>query len=163
MAGTEGWSRIVYSKDERGVILDSQVVGPDDETPEGFDESAEYESVVITPTEGAPVDESKITVTQEQADLRQTVDFIKDAADAQEGPSDPGGLEENPEALAAPEDGPQPGDEVVADDGSAEHDGGQTVDEVKDDADAQEGPSDPRGESSDDDEPKNSRRKANGK
>jgi hypothetical protein len=149
MAGSEGWGRIVYRKDERGVILDSQVVASDEETPEGFEEKAEYQSVVISPTEGPPVDESKLTVSEEQVDLRQTVDSIKDENDAQEGPSDPGGLAENPDALGAGEDEPQPGDEVTVDDGSSEHDADETIDEVK--GDDQEGPSDPAGEESDGD------------
>ena len=137
--------RHVYRKDERGVILESAVVGPDDEVPEGFEDKAEYVSWVPSPTEGPAVDESKLTVTEKQVDLRQTVDVIKDENEAQEGPSDPGGLKENPEALDVPEGAPQPGDEVAADDGSADHDASETVDEVK--GDAQEGPSDPRGES----------------
>lgn len=146
MAGTDGWSRIVYAKDERGVILDSQVVGPDDDVPEGFEDKAEYQTVILSPTEGPPVDESKLTVSEDQVDLRQTVDVIKAEAEVQEGPTDPGGLQENPDALSADEDGPQPGDEVTVDDGSAEHDASETVDEVK--GDQQDGPSDPRGEES---------------
>lgn len=164
MAGTEGWSRIVYRKDERGVILDSAVVGPEDEVPEGFSDSAEYESLEWTTKEAPPVDESKLTVTEEQVDLRQTVDVIKADAEAQEGPSDPGAASDGDfEVLDVPEGDPQPGDEVSADDGSAEHDTSQTIDEVKDEADAQEGPSDPRGEASasdgdEDDEKKPGRR-----
>jgi hypothetical protein len=138
--------RHVYRKDERGVILESAVVGPDDEVPEGFEEKAEYVSWVPSPTEGPAVDESKLTVSEEKVDLRYTVDAIKDENEAQEGPSDPGGLKENSEAFDAPEDGPQPGDEVTADDGSAEHDADETVDETK--GDTQEGPSDPGGEES---------------
>jgi hypothetical protein len=86
-------SRIVYRKDERGVILDSAVVLDDDETPEGFEDAAEYESLKFTSQEAAPVDESKLTPTEDRVDLRQTIDVIK--GDTQEGPSDPGGLGDN--------------------------------------------------------------------
>lgn len=141
MAGSEGWSRIVYRKDERGVILDSQVVGADEETPEGFEENVEYETVILSPTEGPPVDESRLTVTKSPVDLRQTVDTIKADAEVQEGPSDPGALQENPDVFAPSEDGPQPGDKVTVDDGSSEHDADETIDETL--GDQQEGPSSP--------------------
>jgi hypothetical protein len=160
MAGTEGWGRIVYRKDERGVILDSAIVGPEDDVPEGFEESAEYESLEWTTKEAPPVDESKLTVTEDQVDLRQTVDVIKADAEVQEGPTDPGAQSDGDfTVLDVPEDGPQPGDEVAAEDGSSRFDASQTVDEVKDEADTQEGPSDPRGETSaEDDEKKPGRR-----
>lgn len=136
--------RHVYRKDERGVILDSAVVGPDDEVPEGFEEGVRYESYVPSPTEGPAVDESKLTVSEKQLDLSQTVDCIKKENEAQEGPSDPGGLsDKDAPRLGESESGPQPGDEVKADDGSADHDASETVDEVK--GDSQEGPSDPKG------------------
>lgn len=131
MAGSEGWGRIVYRKDERGVILDSQVVPAGEETPEGFEDKAEYQTVVISPTEGRPVDESRLTLTKNAVDLRQTVDVIK--GDEQEGPSDPG----------AQSDGDY---EITTED---ESDAGQTIDEVKDEADEQEGPSDPGSDSDD--------------
>jgi hypothetical protein len=137
MAGSEGWGRIVYAKDERGVILDSQVVPAGEETPEGFEDSAEYESVVISPTEGPPVAESRLT-TWDGVVLGQTVDVIK--GDEQEGPSQPGGPDVDSE------DSVEQGGEVVVD-GDPAPDAGQTVDEVKDEADQQEGPSDPGGDS----------------
>lgn len=143
MSGDTSLSRIVYRKDERGVILDSAVVIGDDDVPEGFEESAEYESLEFTTKEAPPVDESKLTVSKDQVDLSQTVDVI--LGDQQEGPSDPGGLKDNG-PLAVPEGGPQPGDEVTADDGSSEHDSTETIDETL--GDRQEGPSDPRGEQS---------------
>jgi hypothetical protein len=161
MAGTEGWSRIVYRKDDRGVILDSAVVGAEDDVPEGFEESADYESLQFTSKEAAPVDESKLTVTENQVDLRQTVDVIKADAEVQEGPTDPGAQSDDDfEVLTEVEGAPKPGDEVVADDGSSQFDASQTVDEVKDEADAQEGPSDPRGEASADDDPDDGEKKS---
>jgi hypothetical protein len=132
MAGTEGWGRIVYSKDERGVILDSQVVPAGEETPEGFEDSAAYESVVISPTEGPPVAESRLT-TWDGVVLGQTIDVIK--GDEQEGPSQPGG----------PDDVDSDGEVVGTEPGSTVT--GLTVDEVKDEADQQDGPSEPGGES----------------
>jgi hypothetical protein len=161
MAGTEGWGRIVYRKDERGVILDSAIVGPEDDVPEGFEESAEYESLEWTTKEAAPVDESKLTVSENQVDLRQTVDVIKSDAEVQEGPTDPGAQSDDDfEVLTEIEGGLKPGDEVAADDGSAQFDASQTVDEVKDEADAQEGPSDPRGEQSAGDDPDDGEKKS---
>jgi hypothetical protein len=135
MAGNEDWSRIVYSKDERGVILDSRVIGADDEVPEGFEEKAEYQTVVTSPTEGPPVAESRLT-TWDGVVLGQTIDVIK--GDAQEGPSQPGG----PDVVDSDD---EPGDEVVVN-GDPSPDAGLTVDEVK--GDEQEGPSDPGGETS---------------
>lgn len=141
MAGTEGWGRIVYRKDERGVILDSQVVAADEETPEGFEEKAEYQTVVISPTEGPSVDESRLT-TWDGLVLGQTVDVIK--GDEQEGPSQPGGVDKDDVDFDEP-DTVESGGEVVVGDGEILT--GETVDEVKDDADQQEGPSDPGGSS----------------
>lgn len=155
MAGDTSLSRIVYRKDERGVILDSAVVVGDEDVPEGFEDKAEYESYVPTAKEAPPVEESKLTVSEGQVDLRQTVDVI--LGDNQEGPSDPGGLEDNG-AADLPEGGPQPGDEVAADDGSAEHDSTETIDETL--GDNQEGPSDPRGEQSESDESTPRRRRS---
>jgi hypothetical protein len=163
MAGTEGWSRIVYRKDDRGVILDSVVVGADDDVPEGFEESAGYESQEWTTKEAAPVDESKLTVSENQVDLRQTVDVIKADAEVQEGPTDPGAQSDDDYELGEVKDGSdglKPGDEVVADDGSSQFDASQTVDEVKDEADAQEGPTDPRGEESEKDDPDGDEKKS---
>lgn len=145
MAGDTG-SHIVYLQDDRGVILEAQVVLDGDETPEGFVDKVEYESVILRPTEGPPADESRLTITENRVDLRQTVDTIK--GDEQEGPSDPGGLQENPDAFDDDEDGPQPGDPVTVDDGSSAHDAGETIDETL--GDRQEGPSSP-GEDSDKD------------
>lgn len=151
MAG-DTTSYIVYRKDERGVILDSAVVVGDDEVPEGFETSAEYESLEFTTKEAPPVEESKLTVSEDQVDLRQTIDVIK--GDTQEGPSDPGGLgDEDYDIVAVAEDGLQPGDEVTAGDGSEGVVVGGTIDEVKDESDTQEGPSDPGGEQTDDDGP----------
>ena len=148
-------SRIVYQKDQRGVILESAVVVGDDEVPEGFEESAEYESLEFTTKEAPPVEESKLTVSKDQIDLSQTVDVIK--GDTQEGPSDPAGLQDNgPEAIPGRnvEGQPKPGDEVTAP-GASPVQTFSTIDEVKDEADAQEGPSDPAGEQSEkDEEPK---------
>jgi hypothetical protein len=148
--------RIVYRKDERGVIMDSAVVGPDDDVPEGFEDSAEYQTYVPSETEAPPVDESKLT-TWEGVDLSQTVDAIKNTAEEQEGPTDPAGLRDSGEikgkSKATVEGTVTPTDTVVeTDDGSAEHDSSKTVDEVKDEADQQEGPTDPRGESSEKDD-----------
>jgi len=57
MSGTEGWSRILHRKDERGVIVESQVFGPDDEIPGGF-EAAQYQPVYeVREDTQAPVDE----------------------------------------------------------------------------------------------------------
>lgn len=154
MAGDTSLSRIVYRKDERGVILDSAVVVGDDDVPEGFEDSAEYESLEFTTKEAPPVEESKLTVSENQVDLRQTIDVIKNESDTQEGPSDPGGLEDNGEE-AIPgrnvEGEPQPGDEVTAP-GASPVQTFSTVDEVKDESDTQEGPSDPGGEESSDED-----------
>lgn len=130
MAGTSA-SRIVYAKDERGLIVDSMVVGNDDETPDGFSDTAEYQTYIPSPTEAPPVAESRLT-TWDGVVLGQTVDAIKDEADAQEGPSDPGGLSEAEES-----DG---GGQVVTAVGPGEQaDAGQTVDEIKNENDQQEG------------------------
>ena len=159
--------RIVYRKDERGVILDSTVVGPDDELPEGFEESAEYHTYLPTEQEAEPIAESKLT-TWEGLDLSQNVDAIKNTAEEQEGPSDPGGLRESGEIKgkqrATVEGTVKRTDEVVVppnstDDPMVGADAGsdQTIDEVKDsvgeddEGAGQEGPSDPRGESSEKD------------
>lgn len=62
MSGTEGWSRIVYSKDERGVIVDSKVIGADEDMPEGFSGSAEYTPIYdVRADHQEPVAESKLT------------------------------------------------------------------------------------------------------
>ena len=140
--------RIVYRRDERGVILDSAVVGPDDEMPEGFEDSAEYQTLVQTEQERLPVEESRLT-TWEGVDLSQSVDVIKAQAEAQEGPASPAGLEDEDVRELAPDSQLQKTDEVVtADDGSSEFGSDQTVDDVKEAADAQEGDTDPRGEQS---------------
>jgi hypothetical protein len=140
-------SRIVYAKDARGVIVDSQVIGVDDEVPEGFSETAEYQTYVPQPGEAPPVDESRLT-TWDGLVLGQTVDVI--LGDEQEGPSQPGGEDVDVdkidrESLSTVK---RTDNEVKADDGSADHDAGETVDEVIEEQ--QEGPTDPRGESSDD-------------
>jgi hypothetical protein len=52
---------ILHRKDERGVIVDSGVFGPDDEIPEGF-EAVEYQATVGPRVdEQEPVAESKLT------------------------------------------------------------------------------------------------------
>lgn len=166
MAGDSSTSRIVYQKDERGVILGSAVVVDGDDVPEGYEDSVEYESFKVTEKEAAPVDESKLTVSEDQVDLRQTIDVIKDEAGTQEGPSDPGGASDaDYEIVTFDGDGPKPGDEVVVEDPEGEREGA-TIDEIKDESDTQEGPSDPGGEESAkddpeaDDEPKKSSRRS---
>lgn len=151
MAGTFP-HRVVYLTDERGVIVDSAVIGPDDELPEGFSDSAEYTSVVPQAQEQPPVESSELTAWK-GLDLSQTVDAIKETAEAQEGATDPAGLRSNEEVG---EDEPlgvegtvEQTDEVVqADDGATEFDASQTVDEIL--GDRQIGTADPRGEESDD-------------
>jgi hypothetical protein len=133
--------RIVYRTDERGVILDSAIVGPGDDTPEGFQDKAEYQALVFTEKEAPPLAESKIT-TWDGLVLGQTVDVIK--GDSQEGPSEPGGVAKDDVDFDEP-DTVESGDELVVDSGD-DSDSGQTVDEVK--GDDQEGPSDPGGEQS---------------
>lgn len=163
MAGDSSTSRIVYQKDSRGFITGSAVVVDGDDVPEGFEDSVEYESIKVTEKEAAPVDESKLTVSEDQVDLRQTIDAIKDEAGTQEGPSDPGGASDaDYEIVTFDGDGPKPGDEVVVEDPEGEREGA-TIDEIKDESDTQEGPSDPGGEQSAEDdpdaaEPKKSRR-----
>jgi hypothetical protein len=160
-------SRIVYQKDERGVILGGQVVADDEETPEGFEDKVEYETYVPQPGKTPEVAESVLT-TWDGVVLGQTVDAIKEANEAQEGPSQPGGEDVEYDASdEVPGTVKSTGDEVKADDGSSEFDASQTVDEIKDEADRQEGPSDPRGESSEDesedDEPKATGRRSTAK
>lgn len=141
--------RIVYRKDERGVILDSAVVGPDDEMPEGFEDSTEYETPRLVEGEAPPLEESKLTSWEGRTDLRQTITEIL----GQEG--DPGGFRSSGDLPDVTEDdtvegregvefvGEPTGDEVRADDGSAENDSSQTVDEIL--GDRQEGTTNPGG------------------
>lgn len=63
MAGaeSEGWSKILHRTDERGVIVDSRVFGPDDEIPEGFG-TGEYQPIhAPREDEQEPVAESELT------------------------------------------------------------------------------------------------------
>jgi hypothetical protein len=156
-------SRVVYQKDERGVILGGQVVADDEETPEGFEDKVEYETYVPQPGKTPEVAESVLT-TWDGVVLSSTVDVIKEAAEVQEGPSQPGGedVEYDPKAenLGTVK---STGDVVTADDGSSEFDASQTVDEVKDEADQQEGPSDPRGEDSEQSDEKPAGRRSTAK
>lgn len=136
-------SRIVYDKDERGVIVGSAVVLDDEETPEGFEDTAEYHTYLPTSTEEPPVEESKLTVW-EGVDLSQSVDAIKNTAEQQEGPTDPAALRDSGEIKgkdrATVEGTVRLTEQVVTvDDGSAEHDSSQTVDAVKNANDQQEG------------------------
>jgi hypothetical protein len=157
-------SRVVYRQDERGVILEGRVLQEDEDMPEGFSDKAEYKSYVPQPSEAAPADESKLT-TWDGVVLSQTVDVIKEANEVQEGPSQPGGEDVEYDAKAdVPGTVKSTGDEVKVGDGSSEFDASQTVDEIKDEADRQEGPSDPRGEDSDDEsQPKATGRRSTAK
>lgn len=69
MAGTEGWSRVLHRQDERGVIVESRVFGPDDEVPDDFG-PVDYKPVYdVREDDQEPVAESVLTPWESPASL----------------------------------------------------------------------------------------------
>jgi hypothetical protein len=75
---------ILYRKDERGVILESGVFGPDDEVPEGFEPKVGYERLQQARVVEHSIAESKLTPWETvtgDTEAGEVSDEVKDALD----------------------------------------------------------------------------------
>lgn len=129
---------ILHRQDERGVIVESGVFGPDDDVPEGFGPAQYTRSAEARLPEGQSVQiaQSQLRPSENKVDSRQTVDEIIE----QEFTSEVAGELSDADKAAAEARSPAAGTS----------DADSTVDEAL--GDQQEGPSDPGGEESSKDE-----------
>lgn len=79
-------NRILYRKDERGVIVESGIFGPDDEVPEGFgtDGYTRAGETLLPVAEAVPVVQSRVSEADvsRTATIDETIDqeFVPEAA-----------------------------------------------------------------------------------
>lgn len=94
---------ILHRKDERGVIVESGVFGPDDEVPNGF-EKAEYEPLGFSPREPVEIAPSKLTPWESPVSLswvqekepEEAIEVVEQAAEESEPETGDEGGDEPP-------------------------------------------------------------------
>lgn len=69
---------VLHRKDERGVIVESGVFGPDDEVPKGFEKAGSYERPADTERKPVALAESKLTPWEKPV----STSFVKEDNDA---------------------------------------------------------------------------------